>query len=83
MVQVPAGSQVTFTLTELWGVFKGIPPSTFVQGDATIVLEYLDGSTQQIAFQASGQVVSGGLTGPDSGFGGSFGPAGELSGTSV
>jgi hypothetical protein len=80
---VPAGGQVIFTLTELWGVFKGIPPNTVVMGEATITLEYPDGSTELIGFVASGQAVSGMLTGPDSGFGVSFGPSGQLSGTSV
>jgi hypothetical protein len=57
--KVPAGGQVTFTLTEQWAIAKGIPPNTFLPGDATIVLEYLDGSTEQITFQESGSVVSG------------------------
>jgi hypothetical protein len=81
--KVPAGGQVTFTLTELWGVFKGIPPNTVVMGEATITLEYLDGSTELIGFVDSGQAVSGMLTGPDSGSGVSFDPSGQLSGTSV
>jgi hypothetical protein len=46
--KVPAGGQVTFTLSEEWGIFKGPPPDSLVQGDATITIEYLDGSTKQI-----------------------------------
>jgi hypothetical protein len=81
--KVPAGGRVTFTLTETWGVFKGIPPNTFVLGEATITLEYQDGSTEQIGFRDSGHAVSSVLTGPEAGFGISFGPSGELSGTDV
>jgi hypothetical protein len=76
--KVPAGGNVTFTLTQLWGVFKGPPPSSFVQGDATITLEYSDGSTEQIAFQDSGPAVSAVVASSDSGI--SFG-TGQLSGT--
>jgi len=79
--KVPAGGQVTFTLSEEWGIFKGPPPSSILFGVATVTLEYQDGSTQQIAFQDSGAVVSNTLGSP----GGSaiFGPSGELFGTSV
>jgi hypothetical protein len=69
---------VTFTLIEQWSVAKGIPPNSFVLGDATITLEYPDGSTQQIAFQDSATAVSGG--GID---GYSLGTSGEMSGTRV
>ena len=79
--KVPAGGNVTFTLTQLWGVFKGIPPSSFVEGDATITLEYSDGSTEEIAFRDSGGVVSR-LVGSQDGWGISFG-TGQLSGTNV
>jgi hypothetical protein len=54
---VPAGDQVTFTLSEEWRVAKGPPPSSIVLGDATITLEHLDDSTEQIAFQDSEVVV--------------------------
>jgi hypothetical protein len=80
--KVPAGGQVIFTLTELWGIFKGLPPSDFVEGEATVMLEYSDGSTEQIAFLDSGLVGSGGPGSPDGGLGIPFG-TGELSGTIV
>jgi hypothetical protein len=87
--KVPAGGQVTFTLTEQWAIVKqwgiatGTPPNTFVLGDATIVLEYVDGSTEQITFQESGGVVSG-LVAPESGSALSVGTgSGEFSGTNV
>jgi hypothetical protein len=81
--KVPSGGQVTFTLTEFWAVFKGTPPNTFVLGEATITLEYPDGSTEQIAFVGSGAEVSGGLGSPSGGIGYAFDTSGELSGTSV
>jgi hypothetical protein len=81
--RVPAGGQVTFTLIEQWGVAKGVPPNSFVLGDATITLEYPDGRTQQIAFQDSGGTVSG-MVAPQSGSALSFGTgSGDLSGTNV
>src|ERR1700756_4633423 len=81
--KVPAGGQVTFTLTELWGIVKGTPPNIFVQGDATLVLEYVDGSTEEIAFQESGGVVSA-LIAPVNGSALSLGAgSGEFSGTNV
>jgi hypothetical protein len=81
--KVPAGGRVTFTLTELWAIAKGIPPNSYIEGDATIMLQYLDGSTEQIAFQDSGGIVSGLVT-PQSGSGISFGTgSGQLFGTSV
>lgn len=57
--KVPAGGQVTFMLTEQWAIVKGTPQNMFLPGDATIVLQYADGSTEQIAFQGSGAVVWG------------------------
>jgi hypothetical protein len=65
--EVPSGGQVTFTLTQLWGVFKGQPPNSFIEGAATITLEYLDGSTEQIAFVDSDASVSTELGSPDGG----------------
>ena len=80
--KVPARGNVTFTLTEMWAVDKGIPPSSFVEGDATLTLEYSDGRTEQIDFQASGQEASL-LVGPPEGSDGlSFG-TGQLFGTNV
>jgi hypothetical protein len=79
--KVPPGGNVTFTLTELWGVFKGIPPSSFVQGEATITLEYQDGSTEIIGFQDSGLGISR-FVGDQGGLGLSFG-TGQWSGTNV
>ena len=78
--KVPAGGQVTFTLSEEWGIFKGPPPSSILFGVATVTLEYLDGSTEQIAFQGSDStigiyIVSGGL--------GGSGGRGAFSGTNV
>jgi hypothetical protein len=61
--KVPAGSTVTFTLTELWGVLNGLPSDSFVEGDATKTVEDLDRRTEQIAFQDSALAVSGVLTG--------------------
>ncbi|MBV9875055.1 MAG: hypothetical protein JO025_10040 [Verrucomicrobia bacterium] len=78
--KVPSGSQVTFTLTEEWAVLKGSPPRSFVQGDATLTLQYLDGSTEQIVFFESAEVES--LLGQASYFGLSTG-TGQLSGRSV
>jgi hypothetical protein len=81
--KVPAGGNVSFTLTEMWTVGKGIPPSSFVEGDATITLEYSDGSTEQIDFRDSGATVSLVLGPPEGGLGGvSIGP-GESFGTNV
>jgi hypothetical protein len=80
---VPAGGNVSFTLTEMWAVGKGIPPSSFVEGDATLTLEYSDGSTEEIDFQESGPRVSLVLGPPDGGLGGvSFGPS-QFFGTNV
>jgi hypothetical protein len=77
--KVPAGGQITFTLSEEWFVAKGSPPNFFAQGDATITLEYLDGSTEQIDFLASnakvGFVIGVGGLGISSG-------TGQLSGSS-
>src|ERR1700740_2510362 len=77
----PAGGQVTFTSSDEWGIFKGPPPSSILFGVASVTLEYLDGSTEQIAFQDSDStigiyIVSGGL-------GGSGGRGGAFSGTNV
>ena len=80
--KVPAGGQVTFTLNEEWGILKGPPPNSIILGDATITLEYLDGSTEQIAFLESLPAVSRVLTTPQDGGGLSFGN-GETVGTSV
>jgi hypothetical protein len=79
--KVPAGGQVTITLSEEWGVLKGPPPNYIVLGDATVTVEYLDGSTEQIAFRDSEPVVWS-LIGQD-GFGVSSYGSGEVSGTSV
>jgi hypothetical protein len=79
--KVPAGGQVSFTLSEEWTVLKGPPSNSIVLGEATITLEYLDGSTEQIVFQDSSQPVWS-LIAPDSGFGEVYG-RGEVSGTSV
>jgi hypothetical protein len=54
--KVPSGGQVTFTLSEEWAVLKGSPPSSFVQGDATLTLQYLDGSSEQIVFFDSAEL---------------------------
>ncbi|MBV8099550.1 MAG: hypothetical protein JOZ31_10365 [Verrucomicrobia bacterium] len=79
--KVPPGGNVTFTLTELWGVFKGIPPSSFVQGEASITVEYQDGTTEQIGFQDSGLGISRFVEDQD-GLGLSLG-TGQWSGTNV
>src|SRR5215469_743142 len=79
--KVPAGGRVTFTLTQMWAVGKGIPPSGFVEGDATITLEYTDGSTEEIGFQDSGPVVSL-MLGPPTGGDSPEGPR-QFSGTNV
>jgi hypothetical protein len=78
--KVPAGGQVTFTLSEEWGVLKGPPPNSIVLGDATITVEYLDGSTEQIAFQDSEPEVWSLISqhGPGPAYG-----RGEVSGTSL
>jgi hypothetical protein len=55
--KVPAGAEVTFALSQYWSIYKGPPPSNIVFGDATVTLEYLDGRTEQIAFQNSGSAV--------------------------
>jgi len=55
--KVPSSGQVTFTLTEEWAVFKGPPAANTVMGDATVAVAYLDGATQEIAFQNSGQAI--------------------------
>jgi hypothetical protein len=80
--KVPAGGQVTFTLSEQWGIFKGPPPNSIVLGQATITLEYLDGSTEQVVFQDSSQPVWS-LIAPDGGFVGESYGRGEVSGTSI
>ena len=52
--KVPTGGQVTFTLSEYWGIRKAPPPDNLNLGDASLTLEYSDGTTQLIAFQNSG-----------------------------
>ena len=79
--KAPAGGQVTFTLNEEWGILKGLPPSSTVMGDATITLEYLDGGTQQIAFQDSAPKLWALIA--TSGTGASIGGSGQLWGTDV
>jgi hypothetical protein len=72
-----------WAIVKQWGIATGTPPNTFVLGDATIVLEYVDGSTEQITFQESGGVVSG-LVAPESGSALSVGTgSGEFFGTNV
>jgi len=68
--KVPAGGQVNFNLNEFWSFGKGLPPSGFILGEATITLEYLDGSTQQIGFHDSSQMVNGFLINADGSAGG-------------
>jgi hypothetical protein len=80
--KVPARGQVTFTLSEEWGVSKGLPPNSIVLGDATITLEYLDRSTEQIDFQGSEPAVWS-LIAPVGAGGGSFGGTGVFVGTKV
>jgi hypothetical protein len=81
--EVPAGGRVTFTLNQEWGVFKGPPPPSIVFGDATVTLEYLDGSTEQIDFQDSAPAVWR-LIAPDgSGVSFSFEGRGVFLGTNV
>jgi hypothetical protein len=79
--KVPAGGQVTFTLSEQWAIFKGPPPNSIVLGEATITLEYLDGSTEQVDFQDSSQPVWS-LASQNPGYGELYGRSGA-SGTSV
>jgi hypothetical protein len=55
--KVPPSGQVTFALTEEWAVFKGPPAASTVMGDATVAIAYLNGATQEIAFQSSGQAT--------------------------
>ena len=55
--KVPAGGQVTFTLSQESNIYKGPPPSSIVFGDAVVTLEYLDGRTVQIVFQNSASAV--------------------------
>jgi hypothetical protein len=55
--KVPAGGQVTFTLSQESNIYKGPPPSSIVFGDAVVTLEYLDGRTVQIVFQNSAAAV--------------------------
>jgi hypothetical protein len=78
--KVPAGGQVTFTLSEEWGICKGPPPSSIIFGDALVTLEYLDGSTEEIDFQDSVPLIWP-LVAQD-GFGVSSYGRGESSGTS-
>jgi hypothetical protein len=52
--KVPTGGQVTFTLSEYWGIRKAPPPDNLNLGDASLTLEYSDGTSQLIAFQNSG-----------------------------
>jgi hypothetical protein len=77
--KVPVGGQVTFALSEEWGISKGPPPNSFVEGEASITLEYLNGSTVQIAFLDSDPVIEVLLRGSDGGNNGT----GQSSGTSV
>src|ERR1700683_1179466 len=79
--KVPAGGQVTVTLSEEWAVLKGPPPNSIVLGEARITLEYLDGSTEQIDFQNSALPVWS-LVAQDGGSVAIYG-RGEASGTSV
>jgi hypothetical protein len=79
--KVPAGGQVSFTLSEEWGVLKGPPPNWIVLGDATITLEYLDGDTEQIDFRDSEPEVWSLISGQN-GLGQTSG-RGEVSGTSL
>ena len=51
--KVPAGGQVTFTSSEEWGIFKGPRPSSILFGVASVTLEYLDGSTEQLPFRTA------------------------------
>jgi hypothetical protein len=78
--KVPAGGQVTFTLSEEWGVLKGPPPNSIILGDATITLAYLDGGTEQIDFRDSEPEVWSLIT--QDGFGVTSYGRGEVSGTS-
>ena len=71
--------QVAFTLSEEWGVLKGPPPNSFVEGEATITLEYLNGSTERIGFLDSDPKIWVLLAGSD---GGGYG-TGQFSGTDV
>ena len=80
--KVLAGGQVTFTLSEEWGVLKGPPPNSIVLGDAMITLEYLDGSTEQIDFQDSSSALWSLVAQDGYGLSSSFGTGG-VSGTSV
>ncbi len=80
--KVPAEGQVTFALSEEWGIFKGPPPNSIVLGQATITLQYLDGSTEQIDFPDSSQSVWS-LIARDVGFGGDSYGRDETFGTSV
>jgi hypothetical protein len=62
--KVSAGGQVTFTLTEHLASPRATSPNTFVLGNATILLEYVDGSAEQIACQESGSsnvTLTGGI----------------------
>jgi hypothetical protein len=79
--KVPAGGQVIFTLSEEWGILKGLPPNSTVLGDATITLEYLDGTTEQIDFRDSEPVVWS-LIAQDGGIGEIYG-RGDAFGTSL
>ena len=49
---VPAGAQVSFALSEEWGIFKGPPPSSMVFGDASPTHEYLDVARSKLSFRA-------------------------------
>ena len=55
--KVPPDGQVTFTLTEDWGVFKGPPPANSPMGDALVGISYSDGTMQSIAFQFSEEEI--------------------------
>lgn len=79
--KVPAGGQVTFTLSEQWAIFKGPPPNSIVLGEATITLEYSDGNTEQIDFQNSASAVWDLMTQDNIGAV-SLGRGGQASGTS-
>jgi hypothetical protein len=55
--KAPPGGQVTFTLTEEWGVFKGPPPANAPMGDAFVTVGYTNGATQEIVFRSSLEAV--------------------------